>query len=141
MNRISYPSTFIVGIQATHSERWKLLQVLPVAGQNDGRVEDLLISKTTFNDFVDRHQRLLLNISIVPESTEAMTSSYLMVDPAGRIYDNTKGKILTVGKSWRWVLMQPQKIFVLIWISFWSVGEVMGGGGKMMAYQREGHHF
>ena len=40
---------------------------------------------------------------VVPESNEAMTGSYLMIDPLGRFFDNTKGQhtysgpILAVG--------------------------------------------
>lgn len=79
-------------ISAARPERWKLFQVLPVAGQNDGKVEDLLIAKSTFDDFVKRCQLSLPQITIIPESNEAMTGSYLMVDPAGRFYDNTAGK-------------------------------------------------
>lgn len=79
-------------IRATQPERWKLFQVLPVSGQNDGKVGDLLISGEDFEAFVVRHKQLLPETTIVPESNELMTGSYLMVDPAGRFYDNTRGQ-------------------------------------------------
>ena len=31
-------------------------------------------------------------IRVVPENNEAMTGSYLMIDPLGRFFDNTKGE-------------------------------------------------
>lgn len=79
-------------IMATKPERWKLFQVLPVSGQNNGKVEDLLISEEAFKAFVVRHKELLPETSIVAESNDLMTGSYLMVDPAGRFYDNTEGR-------------------------------------------------
>ena len=30
-------------------------------------------------------------ITVVPENNEAMTESYVMIDPAGRFFDNTQG--------------------------------------------------
>lgn len=75
-------------IRISQPERWKLFQVLPVKGQNDGSVESLLISETEFEDFLQRHQEQLPDQVIIPESNDAMTGSYLMVDPAGRFYDN-----------------------------------------------------
>lgn len=80
-------------ILALDPERWKVLQVLPVAGQNDGEVEPLLIDAGTFGRFVARHAGLeLAGIPVVPEDNEAMTGSYAMIDPAGRFFDNTAGR-------------------------------------------------
>lgn len=90
-------------------ERWKVLQVLPVAGQNDGKVEELLIDELTFRRFCTRHQRVAdSGIVLVPEDNEDMTGSYAMVDPAGRFFDNTAGHytysdpILDVGVATAW---------------------------------------
>lgn len=80
-------------ISFTKPERWKIMQVLPIDGQNDGKVEDLLIPKSKFEAFVNRHQKIEEHgIRLVPECNEAMTSSYAMVDPAGRFFDNTRGR-------------------------------------------------
>ncbi|HAD33032.1 MAG TPA: radical SAM protein [Chitinophagaceae bacterium] len=92
-------------ISTTQPERWKLFQVLPVKGQNDHNVDDFLISKAEFDSFFERHKLLLPDQHIVPESNDLMTGSYLMVDPAGRFFDNVDGKhtysqpILEVGVS------------------------------------------
>ncbi len=74
-------------------ERWKVFQVLRVEGQNDGRVESLLISRDQFWSFVERHQRLAgEGLAPVPEDNDAMTDSYVMVDPLGRFYGDTGGR-------------------------------------------------
>lgn len=85
-------------------ERWKILQVLPVAGQNDGGVERFVIDPPQFTAYVERHQGVEAHgITLVHESNDLMTGSYLMVDPAGRFFDNTQGRhtysspILAVG--------------------------------------------
>lgn len=73
-------------------ERWKLLQVLPVKGQNDGSVEGLLITDEEFDHYVARNRYVgSLGIIVVPESNDLMTGSYVMVDPAGRFFDNVAG--------------------------------------------------
>ena len=78
---------------ALHPARWKVFQVLAIAGQNDGAVEPLLITRDQFAAFVQRHQRLVaLGLAPVPEDNDAMTDSYAMVDPLGRFYGNHRGR-------------------------------------------------
>ena len=73
-------------------ERWKLLQVLPIMGQNDGRVDPFLITRDEFDRYVARNRYVeSMGITVVPESNELMTGSYVMVDPAGRFFDNVAG--------------------------------------------------
>lgn len=73
-------------------ERWKVLQVLPIDGQNDPKIDEFLITSDQFDQYVQRHQRLSdEGIAVVPESNEAMTDSYMMVDPAGRFFSNQQG--------------------------------------------------
>ncbi len=69
-----------------------MLQVLPVKGQNDEYIADLEITKDQFEAYVQRN-RIVENdeIIVVPESNELMTPSYIMVDPAGRFFDNDLG--------------------------------------------------
>ena len=75
-----------------HPERWKLLQVLPVEGQNDALVDHYTVSLSEFEVFV-RSCRWIeyYGIKVVPENNEQMTGSYAMVDPAGRFFDNVSG--------------------------------------------------
>lgn len=71
--------------------RWKVLQVLPIIGQNDLKIDDLKISVEEFQFFLDTHADIYDCTCIVPESNEQMRGSYAMVDPAGRFFDNTEG--------------------------------------------------
>jgi len=72
----------------TLPERWKVLQVLPIKGQNDKHINDFLITPTEFQGFLKRHTQI---DSIVPESNDQIKGSYVMIDPAGRFFDNTNG--------------------------------------------------
>jgi radical S-adenosyl methionine domain-containing protein 2 len=85
-------------------ERWKVFQVMRVAGQNDGRVEPLLISKDQFESFQQRHACLAAGgFPAVAEADDSMIDSYVMVDPMGRFFGNsghvhsTSSPILAVG--------------------------------------------
>ena len=79
-------------IMKAHPERWKLLQVLPVGGQNDGSIPGLAITSEQFNRYVARNRRVEeQGITVVPENNDLMTGSYVMVDPAGRFFDNMSG--------------------------------------------------
>lgn len=79
-------------LRSLRPERWKLLRVLPVEGQNSGKVEPLLCSNEAFHGFVERHRDLASEgIVLVPEDNEDMRGSYAMVDPAGRFFDNAGG--------------------------------------------------
>lgn len=72
--------------------RWKIFQVLPVRGQNDREVDELLISDHQFQAFLDRNKIQSDAIKVISESNELMTGSYAMVDPAGRFFDNINGE-------------------------------------------------
>ena len=71
-------------------ERWKLFQVLPVIGENDRTINDLVITKGEFRAFVERHRPLRdEGVEIVPEDNTLMTNSYLMISPDGRFFWHT----------------------------------------------------
>lgn len=79
-------------IFALRPERWKVLRVLPVDGQNSGKVEPLLCSDEDFAGFVTRHRHVEAEgVALVPEDNDDMRGSYAMVDPAGRFFDNASG--------------------------------------------------
>src|SRR5260370_26133052 len=60
-------------IQA-HPWRWKIMQVLPVRGQNDTSVALLIVTRKEFLDFVERHKHTAVHgISIVFEDNASMT--------------------------------------------------------------------
>ncbi|MCB9528411.1 MAG: radical SAM protein [Myxococcales bacterium] len=80
-------------VRLMRPERWKVFQVLPVEGQNDGKVEPLLITATELDAFVARHRTLARDgLAPIVEDNDAMTGSYAMIDPIGRFYCNTAGR-------------------------------------------------
>ena len=80
-------------ISAIQPERWKILQVLPIEGQNDGKVEPLLCTPGDFADFVERHRGVeARGVTLVPEDNYAIRGTYAMVDPAGRFFDDAAGR-------------------------------------------------
>jgi radical S-adenosyl methionine domain-containing protein 2 len=79
-------------VRRVQPERWKVFQVLPVGGQNDGAVDDLLIDAGQFRAFVERHAALATEgLAPIAEDNDAMTASYAMIDPLGRLFDNSAG--------------------------------------------------
>ena len=90
-------------------ERWKIFEVLPVEGQNDGDVDDILLEEDEFSSWVERHKWVAEEgIQFVPENNELMRGSYAMLDALGRFYSNTEGghtygpSILDVGVMRAW---------------------------------------
>ena len=90
-------------------ERWKIFQVLPVEGQNDGDVDPLLLEDGEFTTWVDRHAWVADHgIQFVPESNDLMRGSYAMLDAIGRFYTNVDGghsygpSIIDVGVERAW---------------------------------------
>jgi cytidylate kinase/molybdenum cofactor biosynthesis enzyme MoaA len=79
-------------IEYLKPKRWKILQVLPIEGQNDNEIDSFTINQKQFLRFVDTHKKLENITNIIPETNGDMKGSYAMVDPAGRFYDNAKGK-------------------------------------------------
>ena len=80
-------------VRRIRPERWKVFQVLTIAGQNDGEVEPLLVSREEFLAFVKRHAALAEEgLAPIVEDNDAMKGSYVMVDPLGRFYGNATGR-------------------------------------------------
>ncbi|HEY2028486.1 MAG TPA: viperin family antiviral radical SAM protein [Myxococcales bacterium] len=94
VTRLNWEEDLSALVRRVSPERWKVFQVLAVNGQNDGSVEPLLITAAQFRSFVDRHAALAAEgLAPVPEDNDAMTGSYLMVDPLGRFFDNVAGRL------------------------------------------------
>ena len=79
-------------IEYAKPKRWKIFQALPIQGQNDNKIDSLQITQQQFFHFIDMHKKLEAITNLIPESNNDMKGSYAMVDPAGRFYDNAKGK-------------------------------------------------
>lgn len=67
--------------------RWKVFQVLGVLGENN--IMDTKITSSEFEDFITRHDKS--KNYLIAESNNIMSGSYIMIDPQGCFYDNTKG--------------------------------------------------
>ena len=79
-------------IKTAQPERWKILRVLPVAGQNGDSIERHSITQSQFQAYVNRNSQVAeQGIAVVPEDNDMMRGSYVMVDPAGRFFDNVQG--------------------------------------------------
>ena len=77
-------------IREAKPERWKIMQALPVRGQNDHNAGLFEVTGEQFAAYVERN-RDVNGVVVVPESNDLMTGSYVMVDPMGRFFDNTRG--------------------------------------------------
>ncbi len=88
----TWQEDFIGFIKLAKPERWKMLQALPVKGQNDAYIAGFEITTEQFEAYVQRN-RIVENdgIAIVPEDNDMMKESYVMIDPAGRFFDNVQG--------------------------------------------------
>jgi radical S-adenosyl methionine domain-containing protein 2 len=74
-------------------ERWKVFQVLRIDGENDGKVEPLLITAAQFQAFVDRHRALdAEGLGPIAEDNDAMLGSYVMINPEGCFFSNEHGR-------------------------------------------------
>lgn len=73
-------------------KRWKIFKVLHISGENDDVYDDISVSESDFQCFIDRHSHLVNEgILVVPEDNDAMEESYIMISPDGRFYQNTNG--------------------------------------------------
>ncbi len=102
----NYNEDFRELIKIIHPKRWKIFQALPIKGQNDGKIEKLLVSSEKFQSFVTKNKCLENDqLQIISEDNDAMTESYIMIDPNGRFFSNVGGMymysspILQVGVS------------------------------------------
>lgn len=71
-------------VQQLTPHRWKVLRVLPVVNR------DMAVTDAQFRSFVARH-RSLEGVMVV-EDNDDMQGSYIMVDPAGRFFQNRPGE-------------------------------------------------
>lgn len=93
VNSVNRNENLIEFVKKIKPERWKIFQVLPIEGQNDLYINQLLISKLEYDNYLKRHKEVeKYGIEIVAEDNDLMTGSYLMIDPQGRLYDNVNGK-------------------------------------------------
>lgn len=73
-------------IEHYNVERWKVFDTLKVEGQNDSQFDE--IKSTKFDTFVVNNS---CDVMVV-ETNELMIGSYLLIDPLGRLFENSQGK-------------------------------------------------
>jgi radical S-adenosyl methionine domain-containing protein 2 len=78
-------------IEQSNPLRWKLFKVLSIENQNQGTYGNFEISDDEFSLYLKRNTNPVTEKIMVPEDNDAMSTSYLMIDPAGRFFDNAKG--------------------------------------------------
>ncbi len=74
-------------INKVNPNRWKIMQALPIKGQNDKCLEDFVITDKEFNIYLNRHK----TSNYIKENNYDMRGSYLMIDPIGRFFENING--------------------------------------------------
>ncbi len=89
ITRLNYKEYMGQMIENLSPERWKVFQVLPIQGENDGKVDSLLINNDQFMSFINNH----LHLEPIYEPNALMLGSYIMLDPLGRFFQNSKGYI------------------------------------------------
>ncbi|MFI5888146.1 viperin family antiviral radical SAM protein [Streptomyces sp. NPDC051554] len=93
VTRVNWHENLAPFVIAMSPRRWKILQMLPIEGQNGGSGNALAVSDGEFQQFVERHIWVSrYGIKVVPENNDAMTGSYAMLDPAARFFDNVRGR-------------------------------------------------
>lgn len=71
--------------------RWKIMQALEIAGENDRRFRRTGVSGADFRRYVTRNSPPPAGTVQVVEDNDDMLGSYVMVDPAGRFIENASG--------------------------------------------------
>ena len=73
-------------IEYSGAIRWKVFDTLRVEGQNDKEFDE--IKSTKYEEYIKRN----IHSSMVAESNDLMTGSYLLIDPRGGLFENSEGK-------------------------------------------------
>ena len=91
VNRQNWKEDLGAFIRHARPERWKVIRALPIIGQNDAHIDAMVVSEAQFEAFVERHASSADTTRIVPETNAQVRGSYVMVDPAGRFFDDAEG--------------------------------------------------
>jgi radical S-adenosyl methionine domain-containing protein 2 len=94
VHKLNFSESMRDFISKVQPERWKVMRMLPIEGQNDAWSKEMQITSEEFGFFIQRNSLAGIETEIVWEDNEDMKGSYVMVDPAGRFFDNTTGKHL-----------------------------------------------
>ena len=87
VSRLNMTENMTDSIAHAVPERWKVMQVTKIEGQNSVNFRDYSITGEEFSCFVVRHNSL--DKILVKETSDDMYGSYLMIDPYGCFIDNS----------------------------------------------------
>lgn len=81
VNRLNHAEDLTPLLQMLSPDRWKVLRMLPIVNDH------LTVTDEQFSAFVTRHQRHA--DLLCAENHQDMRESYIMIDPAGRFFQNS----------------------------------------------------
>ncbi len=91
VNQLNKNETFHEIIKRGLPEKWKIFQVLIIKNENMNALS-YSVNRNEFNSFLLRHSDLSSVTDMYPEYCDDMIGSYLIIDPSGRLVDNSQGK-------------------------------------------------
>ena len=89
VSRHNWKETMSGFIRIAQPERWKIMRALPVEGQNDSSAGSFEVTDEQYAAYLERN-RSVNGVAIVPEDNDQMLGSYVMIDPQGCFFDNTR---------------------------------------------------
>ena len=75
-------------------QRWKVFKILKIVGENDHVYDEISINDNDFYNFIKRHQGLQDKNILIKEDNNDMESSYIMISPDGKFYQNHNNKYI-----------------------------------------------
>jgi len=78
-------------IRSLRPFKWKPLQFVHVPGENDDSATALAVRDDEFDGFVSRHAAIGDELWFAPESARTIQTTYVMVDPLGRLFQHAEG--------------------------------------------------
>ena len=73
--------------------RWKVFQALTVEGENSEYASGFVIDDAAYHSYIKRNKEgLAPSICMIAEDSRLMRGSYLMVNPEGCFFDNSRGR-------------------------------------------------
>lgn len=79
-------------INTIKPDRWKILQMLAIEGQNDIFADEFKISEIQFETYSRNNEINDSEIKVVLENNEDIRGSYVMINPSGQFFDNIQNK-------------------------------------------------
>lgn len=92
VSKYNYSEDLSEFINKVKPDRWKILQAMPIEGQNSAEKENFEITNEQFEAYIDRNKCISEDIKMVPEHIDYIKGSYIMISPEGCFFDSTSNK-------------------------------------------------